>query len=88
MRQNGESGSVRSVPLEFANSETSTVSFASFPLTINFSDDFQTGRITLELSDDIVNTPATYSIAKSESTTTQLRFRGESFQSSLWLNQA
>ena len=67
---NGESGSIRTVPLEFTKSETASVSFASFPLTINYSDDFDSGRITIELSDDIVNTPATYSIAKSASTTT------------------
>ena len=66
----GESGSIRAVALEFTPSEGSTMSFASFPLNINYSDDFVSGQISIDLSTDIGNTLATYTIDDSASTTT------------------
>ena len=72
----GQSGSTRTVSLEFTPLEISTTYFANFPLNINYSDDFASGQITIELRTNIENSLTTYTIDESASSTTIKVTRG------------
>ena len=66
----GDSGSERKVSLAFTQSETSSNAFASFPLNISYSEEFNTGRIEIELVEDKDVSKITYTIDSLASTTT------------------
>ena len=66
----GDSGSERKVSLAFTQSEIFFNAFASFPLNISYSEDFNTGRIEVKLVEDREVSKITYTIDRFASTTT------------------
>ena len=66
----GKFGSEGKISLAFTQSETSTSAFASFPFNIGYSEEFNTGRIEIELIVDEDVTRLPYLVEGSASTTT------------------